>query len=78
MAKVGIGLWLLFAYAASFAVAAWTAEEPDDGPGAFAVMVFGFVLLGTYLVARLITWLASRDGAEPHGFPVKINQKHPS
>src|SRR4051794_22963504 len=66
--RFNIGPILLLAYAAFFAVGAWTAEEPDDGPGAAAVMVTGFLAMGVYYLWRLIIWL-SRPRSEPRGFP---------
>jgi hypothetical protein len=65
-----LGPLLLLAYAAFFAVGAWTAEEPDDGPGAAAVMVTGFLGLGLYYLSRLIDRL-SGPRTEPRGFPVE-------
>jgi hypothetical protein len=72
MSKLPVGLGLIFVYAAGFSFAAWTAEEPDEGPGAFAVMVLGFGLLGCYLLARLVSWLVDRRRPEARGFEVQL------
>jgi hypothetical protein len=65
-----LGLALLFLYAAGFSLAAWTAETPVHGPGAFAVMVLGFLLLGLYLLMRWSAWLSHRQSTVRRGFPV--------
>jgi hypothetical protein len=72
MPKLPVGLGLIFLYAAVFSWAAWTAEEPDDGPGAFAVMLVGFVFLGAYLFARFVVWLSDRPRAHARGFEVQL------
>jgi len=71
MNKWRIGLALIFLYAAGYSFTAWTAEEADDGPGAFAVMVFGFLILGAYLLARCVSWISSRRENEARGFPIQ-------
>jgi hypothetical protein len=66
-----IALLLVGTYAAVFAVSAWTAEPPDDGPGALAVMVVGFLLLAVYGFALLTERSWHRRRAQPRGFPVE-------
>jgi hypothetical protein len=70
MMKWRVGLILLFVYAAAFSLAAWTADPPDDGPGAVAATAVGAVLLVGYGVARFGAWLARRPRTEARGFPV--------